>query len=141
MKPEQESLFYQVPLALVEDLMKYRTKNSRYTINWKNRKPVKGKQYGYGGGLRRADATTASLYVRDMEPRGAVQKVKYELFLLREKCRIQELLVEDAKRWKNEYHGVQRRLETLCAWWPVRLAIRVGGWNWRERMQPKERQS
>ena len=63
MKPNQISLFYQVPFRLIDELMQYRTKQSQYGIKWRNRKPIPGKKYNLGGSIKRENATCASLYV------------------------------------------------------------------------------
>ena len=45
--------------------------DSKYRLHIRYRKPVEGKKYGYGGGLRCADAKKFSLYLRERNYRRA----------------------------------------------------------------------
>ncbi len=63
MTTREESLFKNVPIELMEQLMLYRTKKSVHGLTWKNRQPKPGQHFGFGGSLRREHARSASLYL------------------------------------------------------------------------------
>ena len=58
-----QSILKNVPHALMDELLTYRTKNSRGKIRFKYREPKKGKKYSWGGALKREDSKSADMYV------------------------------------------------------------------------------
>ena len=58
-----QAVFKNVPLPLMDELRKYAKHQSVYSTRWKMRKPIPGQKYGWGGALRRENATAADLYV------------------------------------------------------------------------------
>ena len=61
----QQSIFYHVPIDLMDKLMEYRTNDSIFHTTWRFRKPKNGFIYGHGGSLRRKNANVASLYIKN----------------------------------------------------------------------------
>jgi len=67
-KPQQQSIFYHVPLDLLRQLQKFRTKNSAWKIRYKYRQPIKGVIYSPFGGLSKKQARSVSIYVEQKIP-------------------------------------------------------------------------
>ena len=61
----KQSIFRNVPLHLLRELMKYKTPDSRYVCQWRGRKPIAGHNYGVLGSLKHKHAKTANLYIID----------------------------------------------------------------------------
>ncbi len=58
-----QAVFKNVPLPLMDELRKYAKHQGVYSTRWKMRKPIPGQKYGWGGALKRENATAADLYV------------------------------------------------------------------------------
>ena len=58
------SIFKNIPIELWKEVAKFKTKGKReYSVSIHGREPLPGKKYGWGGALKRENATAADLYV------------------------------------------------------------------------------
>ena len=143
----QERIFYHVPVEIIDELKKYRTKNSKFVLRYRYRDPVKGIPYDPYGGVLEKHAQTASIYLRNAEPREAFKKMLgrhwKETEELKGKLEVQdltilsngEMLIERdarilvlereieilAKRGDIYY----RRWKRLRHWLPVRILLKL----------------
>ena len=78
-KKTNVSLFKNVPLYLMDELMRYRTKGSAYDIRWRFRKPKEGIRYGRFGNLKRENATAATLHIVGVYTKDEVRELYIEM--------------------------------------------------------------
>ena len=100
-----------VPLPLMDEIRKYHKHHSVYFHRWKMRKPIPGEKYGWGGSLKRENATAADLYV-DLTPlhhtAAALKGCREENYVLRERNEY----LERAFTAMDRRGGNERRRET-----------------------------
>lgn len=78
-KKTNVSLFKNVPLYLMDELMRYRTKGSAYEVRWRFRKPKEGIRYGRFGNLKRENATAATLHIVGVYTKDEVRELYIEM--------------------------------------------------------------
>jgi len=60
---KKEAVFSCVPMSLVKELRKYRTKDTRSVISWRGRSATSPSLRGSGGNVKHVNARTATLYI------------------------------------------------------------------------------
>ena len=59
------SIFKNIPIELWREVARFKTKGKReYKVDIHGRKPLPGKQYGWGGALKLGDCQSVDVYVR-----------------------------------------------------------------------------
>lgn len=120
-QPEQsESIFYHVPVELIDALKKYRTRNSKFVLRYRYRDPIPGIQYDPYGGVLEKHAQTASIYLRNATTDKEVQRILGRHWLETEELRgsiskLQAQAVSDGKLISSFHEEIERKSESLVA--------------------------
>ena len=94
------SIFKNIPIELWREVARFKTKGKReYKVDIHGRKPLPGKQYGWGGALKLGDCQSVDVYVRPTDEsyfarlRSENRELSlYNIDLLKENQELRELL-------------------------------------------------
>lgn len=91
---KERSIFKNVPVSLMDELMVYRTEQSATAIRWRYRKPKDGVKYGLFGNVKREDATAATMYLDIQDDVAAVAILESQNLELKDGIALRDGIVE-----------------------------------------------
>lgn len=107
------SVLKNIPLKLMDKIRQYHKHKGIYSVRWNMRKPIPDQKYGWGGSLKRENATAADMYVDMTEHHFAGKTIARQQQRINELEQIVGDLESFASAHEHDYNLLQQELFAL----------------------------